>query len=82
MPIRCVSPYKSNLGTFAVGETVDGPLAFEAHLLADSPGSFEVVGPQGPAAPTEPEPAAEPVTEAVESAPVDRMMKRATRKGA
>ena len=39
MRVRCVSPYRSSLGAFAVGDEADGELA--RALVLDSPGSFE-----------------------------------------
>lgn len=39
MRVRCVSPYKSSLGAFSVGDTAEGALA--QALVLDSPGSFE-----------------------------------------
>ena len=39
MRVRCVSPYRSSLGTYSVGdEAVD---ALAVALMLDSPGSFE-----------------------------------------
>jgi hypothetical protein len=55
--IRCTSPYRSTYGEgiveFAPGKEIDDP-ALAAHLLNDSPGSFEVVGAPAPAAPAVP----------------------------
>ena len=39
MRVRCISPYKSSLGAFSVGDTAGGALAVA--LMLDSPGSFE-----------------------------------------
>lgn len=40
--IRCISKYASSLGAFAPGDIVAIP-ALAAALLADSPGSFEMM---------------------------------------
>lgn len=39
MRVRCVSPYRSSLGTYSVGDEAVGALAVA--LMLDSPGSFE-----------------------------------------
>lgn len=54
MRVRCVSPYRSSLGTYAIGDEAVGALAVA--LMLDSPGSFvdldapaiEVVAPAEP----------------------------------
>lgn len=55
MRVRCVSPYKSSLGAFSVGDTAEGALA--QALMLDSPGSFEDIDapPVEVAAPVEPD---------------------------
>lgn len=63
--LRCVSKYKAGELSFAPGEIVDNA-ALERHLLTDSPGSFEAVREEAPAPPDGP--------------PVDKMIKRATKK--
>jgi len=40
--LKCVSPYKSSLGVFAVGDIVDDEI-LERALVSDSAGSFEAV---------------------------------------
>lgn len=46
--LRCVSPYRRTDGIrFEVGTVVDDP-PLEAHLLKDSPGSFERYEPPPP----------------------------------
>lgn len=75
--IRCVAPYRSGLGTYSLGQTVDDA-ALERALMIDSPGSFEpveaVITPV--AQPAEPE----PETKAIDEPPVHRAVKASTTK--
>lgn len=69
--LRCVSPYKADRVAFGVGDVIDNP-ALEVHLMHDSPRSFEVVSS---------EPVIEPVVKMIESAPADKMIHHAAKKG-
>lgn len=60
--LRCVSSYVAGSVRFEVGELVDDA-RLEAHLLIDSPESFQRVS-------------LSPVITAFESPPVDRQVKR------
>lgn len=42
MALRCIGRYRAGDLSIEVGQVVDNP-RLEAHLLIDSPGSFEVV---------------------------------------
>lgn len=55
MRVRCVSPYRSSLGAFAIGDEAEGDLA--RALVLDSPGSFVDIEaqPVKVAAPAEPD---------------------------
>lgn len=48
--LKCISPYRSSLGAFAPGDTVEDP-RLELALLKDSPASFEQVEPEPVQAP-------------------------------
>ena len=62
--MRCVSDYKSSLGKWVAGETVEGLTeAQRAHLRSDSPGSFA-------------DDALEVVVAAPPAPPVDKIMRR------
>lgn len=41
--IKCLSTYRSGLGSYEAGETYSVSEALAMKLLADSPGSFELV---------------------------------------
>lgn len=70
--LRCVSPYRADKLAYGVGDVIDNP-ALEAHLLHDSPRSFEVLS-------AEPErPAVE--TKAIAAAPADKMLRTSAKKG-
>lgn len=60
--IRCISPYRASYRQAIVelkpGDEIEDQ-ALAAHVLNDSPESFEVVGAPAPAAPAEPEPITE-----------------------
>lgn len=43
MKLRCVSRYASRNEVYRVGDVIDVEPAHAARLLADSPGSFEVI---------------------------------------
>jgi hypothetical protein len=75
--IRCVSPYRSSLGAYAPGQTVDNA-ALEAALVVDSPGSFELVEAVITPAPGAADP--EPDTKAVEAPPEHRAVKASNTK--
>lgn len=70
--LRCVSPYRADKLAYGVGDVIDNP-ALEAHLLHDSPKSFEIIS-------SEPSrPAVE--IKAIEAAPADKMLRPAAKKG-
>lgn len=70
--LRCVSPYKADKVAFGLGDVIDNP-ALEAHLLHDSPRSFEVVS-------ADPDrPAVE--TKAITAPPADKMLRTSAKKG-
>jgi hypothetical protein len=73
--IRCISPYRSSLGSYAPGQTVDDA-ALERALMIDSPGSFEPVE----AVITPVAQPAEPETKAVEAAPEHRAIRHSTKR--
>lgn len=64
--LRCVSPYKTQDVSYKPGDEINDA-RLEAHLLNDSPASFEVV---------------EVEAKAVDVAPVDKMVKGAKTKAA
>lgn len=63
--LRCISPYRSSMGQFQVGEIITDP-DLAAALLVDSPGSFEAV--------------TEANDRAMDAPPADRMMRPARKR--
>jgi len=50
MKLKCVSRYRSDLGSFKPGEIFDIPDHIAGELMRSSPESFEVVQPEPPVA--------------------------------
>lgn len=63
--LKCISPYKSSLGSYSPGDVIGVPALCEA-LLKDSPGSFLRYTPE--------------YEKAVEEAPEDKMIRSSTKK--
>ncbi len=70
--LRCVSPYRADKLAYGIGDVIDNP-ALEAHLLHDSPRSFEVASSETD------RPAVE--IKAITEAPADKMLRPAAKKG-
>ena len=56
MKLRCVSRYRSDLGSFKPGEVFDVPDDIAGHIMRSSPESFEIVQPELPKSPVAKEP--------------------------
>lgn len=72
-------PYQSHVGQYAPGQVLELDAEFAAWLLRDLPGVIEAVVPPAPVVEAPPVVTEQPVR-VVETAPVDRMVKRASKR--
>ena len=83
MPIYTATQrYRSGLGQFAAGETVDLPEDFAAHINRDAPGTLKLTTDEPEATDESDEPEATDESEArqVDEPPADRMVRQARRR--